>query len=223
LQVKPSGTIHESRVISDLWWNKNDTDYFMSIKTVKPNIDQTAVAKKDMLMLKVDNSSCGVYFGLYYNPYGKDKTSYAHNPPMGIFDFRHDNVVLIGKDVDQVIESFKSRLPKDIIFDKVLYQPEDIGKSINDFILNLLEGVLFVVIVVFVSMGMRNALIVSTAIPVSMISTFIVMRFADIKLHQISVAALIIALGMLVDNAIVVSDAIQVRIDNGQEKTEACV
>ncbi|MGE5630434.1 MAG: efflux RND transporter permease subunit [Caulobacteraceae bacterium] len=133
------------------------------------------------------------------------------------------NVVLIGKDVDKAIDSFKSRLPKDIIFDKVLFQPEDIGKSINDFVMNLLEGVLFVVAVVFVSMGMRNALIVSTAIPVSMVSTFIVMCFADIKLHQISVSALIIALGMLVDNAIVVSDAIQVRIDKGQEKMEACV
>lgn len=133
------------------------------------------------------------------------------------------NVVLVGKDVDKIIDSFRSRLPKDIIFDKVLFQPEDIGKSINDFVLNLLEGVLFVVIVVFFSMGMRNALIVSTAIPVSMISTFIIMRFTDIKLHQISVSALIIALGMLVDNAIVVSDAIQVRIDSGQGKMEACV
>ena len=133
------------------------------------------------------------------------------------------NVVLVGEDVDKIIDSFKSRLPQDIIFDKVLFQPEDIGKSINDFVLNLLEGVLFVVIVVFISMGMRNALIVSTAIPVSIISTFIVMRLADIKLHQISVAALIIALGMLVDNAIVVSDAIQVRLDRGQDKMKACV
>ncbi|MDD4504608.1 MAG: efflux RND transporter permease subunit, partial [Clostridiaceae bacterium] len=133
------------------------------------------------------------------------------------------NAVLVGKDVDKIIDSFKSRLPQDIIFDKVLFEPEDIGKSINDFILNLLEGILFVVIVVFISMGMRNALIVSIAIPVSVIGTFIVMGFADIKLHQISVAALIIALGMLVDNAIVVSDAIQVRMDKGQEKMEACL
>jgi len=133
------------------------------------------------------------------------------------------NVVLVGEDVDKIISSFKSRLPVGIIFDKVLFQPEDIGKSINDFILNLIEGVLFVVIVVFISMGLRNALIVSTAIPASIISTFIVMGFAGIKLHQISVAALIISLGMLVDNAIVVSDAIQVRMDSGEEKMKACV
>ena len=133
------------------------------------------------------------------------------------------NIVLVGKDVLKIVESFKSRLPRDIIFDKVLFEPEDIRESINNFIINLVEGVIFVVIVVFISMGMRNALIVSIAIPVSMISTFIIMRFADIKLHQISVAALIISLGMLVDNAIVVSDAIQVRLDRGQAKMDACV
>lgn len=138
--------------------------------------------------------------------------------------FKSDlNVVLVGKEADKVIDSFKNRLPEDILFDKVMFQPEDIEKSINDFVLNLLEGILFVVMVVFISMGMRNAIIVSTAIPVSMICTFTVMGFAGIKLHQISVAALIIALGMLVDNAIVVSDAIQVRLDRGQERMEACV
>ncbi|HWQ31157.1 MAG TPA: efflux RND transporter permease subunit [Negativicutes bacterium] len=138
--------------------------------------------------------------------------------------FKDDlNAILVGRDADKVIESFEARLPKDISFDKVLFQPEDINKSINDFVLNLFEGILFVVVVVFLSMGLRNALIVSVAIPVSMICTFIVMRFADIKLHQISVTALIIALGMLVDNAIVVSDAIQVRLDSGQERMEACV
>lgn len=133
------------------------------------------------------------------------------------------NAVLTGREVDKIMDGFKKRLPGDVILDKVLFQPEDIEKSINDFVLNLLEGVLFVIVVVFVSMGMRNALIVSTAIPVSMICSFIVMSFAGIKLHQISVAALIIALGMLVDNAIVVSDAIQVRIDRGEDKMEACV
>ncbi|MGE5677664.1 MAG: efflux RND transporter permease subunit, partial [Pseudomonadota bacterium] len=138
--------------------------------------------------------------------------------------FKDDlNAILVGRDADKVIESFEARLPKDISFDKVLFQPEDIKESINDFVLNLLEGILFVVAVVFLSMGLRNALIVSVAIPVSMICTFTVMRFADIKLHQISVTALIIALGMLVDNAIVVSDSIQVRLDRGQERMEACV
>lgn len=94
----PSGQFVEHRIISDLWWVKNGIEHYMSIKTVKPNIDQTAVAKGDLLRLAVADPSCKVYFGLYYNPYGEGKASYAHKPPMGIFDFHHDDVVLIGKE-----------------------------------------------------------------------------------------------------------------------------
>ena len=64
---------------------------------------------------------------------------------------------------------------------------------------------LFVIIVVFIGMGYRNAIVLSTAIPISIFTTFILMNFLNIKLHQVSITALIVALGMLVDNAIVVS------------------
>ena len=70
----------------------------MSIKTVKPNIDQTAEAKRDLLKLKINDPEAQVYFGLYYNPYGENKADYAWAPPKGVFDFRNDSVVLIGRD-----------------------------------------------------------------------------------------------------------------------------
>ena len=85
----------------------------------------------------------------------------------------------------------------------------------------LSKGIILVIIVVFVGMGFRNALVVSTAIPLSILLTFIVMPIWDIKIHQISLAALIIALGMLVDNVIVISDAVQVRLDEGMDKIKA--
>lgn len=93
-----TGVLVTHHVISDLWWVKDGINNFMSIKTVKPNIDQTAVAKQDMLRLLFADPTCRVYFGLYYNPYGEERTTYAHNPPMGIFNFRADPVVLIGRD-----------------------------------------------------------------------------------------------------------------------------
>lgn len=133
------------------------------------------------------------------------------------------NIVLIGEEIDERIREFEKDLPGDLVFDKVLYQPGDVGNAVNEFISNLVEGIVFVIVVVFVGMGFRNALIVSTSIPLSILLTFIEMQILNIDLHQISIAALIISLGMLVDNAIVVSDAIQVRIDNGQEKLQACV
>jgi hypothetical protein len=87
-----------TRVRSDLWWVKNGINHYMSIKTVKPNIDQTAEAKRDLLKLKLYDPNCQVYFGLYYNPYGEHRQDYMWNPPKGVFDFNNDPVVLIGKE-----------------------------------------------------------------------------------------------------------------------------
>ncbi|OGO78153.1 MAG: hypothetical protein A2Y23_12260 [Clostridiales bacterium GWB2_37_7] len=138
--------------------------------------------------------------------------------------FQQDkNIVLIGKDVEKKIDELKKDLPEDIQFDQVLYQPKDVEKAVNNFIINLIEGIIFVIAVVFIGMGLRNAVIVSMAIPLSILATFLAMRLLSVEIHQISITALIISLGMLVDNAIVVSDAIQVRIDQDQDRMKACV
>lgn len=99
LHTQPIGKNEAIRVISDMWWYKDGVNNYISLKTVKPNIDQTAVAKEDCLHLIINDPNCNAYFGLPYNPYGEQKEDYSHNPPMGIFDFRHDPVVLIGKEM----------------------------------------------------------------------------------------------------------------------------
>ncbi|WP_432402776.1 efflux RND transporter permease subunit [Wukongibacter sp. M2B1] len=131
------------------------------------------------------------------------------------------NVVIVGKDVRKALDEVKATLPKDLIVEEVIYQPDDVSKSVNDFMINLIEGVIFVVVVVFLGMGLRNAVVVSAAIPLSILITFGVMYLTDIYIHQMSLTALIVALGVLVDNAIVISDTIQVRIDNGESRAEA--
>ncbi len=130
--------------------------------------------------------------------------------------FKDDkNVVLIGNDVRAVIEDIRATLPEGIQFDEVLFQPEDVDVSVNEFIINLLVGIVFVVLVILIGMGLRNALVVSVAIPLSIAITIISMQYFKVDLQRVSIAALIIALGMLVDNAIVISDAIQVKINAG--------
>lgn len=100
IRSKPkSGKMEKIRIISDLWWKKDGIDNYISIKTVKPNIDQAAVAKEDCLHLRISNPKCNTYFGLPYNPFGEGKEKYAFNPPMNIFDFHNDPVVLIGRDM----------------------------------------------------------------------------------------------------------------------------
>lgn len=131
------------------------------------------------------------------------------------------NIVIIGKDVRKALDEVKATLPEDLLVEEVIYQPEDVKKSVNDFMMNLIEGILLVIVVVFLGMGLRNALVASTAIPLSVLITFGVMYLMKMQIHQMSLTALIISLGVLVDNAIVISDAIQVRMDQGEGKLEA--
>lgn len=131
------------------------------------------------------------------------------------------NVVIIGKDVRKAIDEVKSKLPEDLTVNEVIYQPDAVSSSTNEFMLHLLIGIVLVVVVVFQGMGVRNALVVSTAIPLSILMTFVAMYLAKVQIHQMSLTALIIALGILVDNAIVVCDTIQVRIDEGDNRLEA--
>jgi len=91
------------RVISDLWFERDGVQNYISIKTVKPNIDQTAEAKRDLLKLKLSLPESNVYFGLYYNPYGDTREEYDWGPPNRIFDMHRDEVVLIGKDYWETI------------------------------------------------------------------------------------------------------------------------
>ncbi len=133
------------------------------------------------------------------------------------------NIVIIGDDVRSAINEVTRTLPEDLLVEEIVYQPEDVGASVNDFMMNLLVGVLLVIVVVFFGMGVRNAIVVSTAIPLSILITFAAMFGTNIYIHQMSLTALIVALGILVDNAIVISDGIQVNIDEGQDNTSAAL
>lgn len=95
---RPAGATQTVRVISDLWWQQGGINHYLSIKTVKPNIDQTAEAKRDLLKLRLADPAAKVYFGLYYNPYGENRADYGWGPPQRIFNMATDSCVLIGKD-----------------------------------------------------------------------------------------------------------------------------
>jgi multidrug efflux pump len=137
--------------------------------------------------------------------------------------FKKDkNIILIGKDVNSIIENSRKSIPDTVKIEKILFQPEDVKKSINTFGINLIYGIIFVIIVVLTGMGIRNAVIISVAIPVSIFITLNTMNIVDLKFHQISIAGFIVALGMLVDNAIVISDSIQVKLDTGMNRMESC-
>ncbi|AQS11466.1 swarming motility protein SwrC [Clostridium saccharobutylicum] len=131
------------------------------------------------------------------------------------------NIVLIGDDVRKKLDEIKKQLPQDLNIEEVTFQPKDVNESVSFFMENLRDGVILVVITVLIGMGIRNALVVSSVIPISIAMSFIAMELLGIKVHQISTTALIIALGILVDDAIVIGDVVQVGIDEGLPGDEA--
>ncbi|MGE5473605.1 MAG: efflux RND transporter permease subunit [Ignavibacteriales bacterium] len=139
---------------------------------------------------------------------------------VGYFE-KNKNIILVGNQVRKEINLVKGNLPSDLIIKEVVYQPDDVSNKTNEFMLHLVIGIILVIVVVFLGMGARNAVIASTAIPLSILSTFIVMYITGIQIHQVSLVGLIISLGILVDDAIVVADSIQVRINQGEDRVKA--
>jgi hypothetical protein len=131
--VKKKGKLQTVRVITDLWWEKDGVENYMSIKTVQPNIDQTGVAKKDCLILKSNNLKCNVYFGLYYNPFGDNRRDYSFGIPMNIFDMHRDEVVLIGRD-------YWEKLGGPGFYDEILEIAKGVGEETRGMISEYASG-----------------------------------------------------------------------------------
>lgn len=210
----PSGTIEGSSTI-----NVAVSSEYKDIEDIKNTIvyisPETGLSVRLKDIAQIDMGLEDSNYKVKYN--GKNSVLLT-----GYF-VKNKNIVEVGKEVEEKLTKLGDNLPEDVTLDKVLFQPEDVAKSTSNFIWNLVEGMIFVIIVVFIGMGLKNAIVVSTAIPLSIMATFVAMNLLGIKLHQISISALIIALGMLVDNAIVTSDAIQVRLDRGDDRLDSCI
>ncbi len=135
----------------------------------------------------------------------------------------NQNIVLSGREVETVWDEFSSRLPAAITPTSVIYLPQDVDDAVTDFIINLLQGIALVILVVLVGMGRRNAVVVSITLPLSIAMSLLFMYLVRFEMHQVSIAALIISLGILVDNAIVVADAIQVHMNTGIPAEQAAL
>jgi multidrug efflux pump len=150
---------------------------------------------------------------------------FQHNDDNAIFIVGYfntnQNAVSIGAQVDDSLEVLVADLPSDITFDEMVLSYQDINQSINSFIRDLFFSVALIVIIVMIGVQFQNALVVSISLPLSIVSTFMVMYFLNIEFHFISIAALIISLGILVDNSIVVTEAIQYRLNQGLSNLDA--
>ncbi|MDP8237021.1 MAG: efflux RND transporter permease subunit [Candidatus Erginobacter occultus] len=133
------------------------------------------------------------------------------------------NIIKLGELIDGFLQDRVEELPVGIDFHYAAFQPRYVREAINDFMVNLLQGVGAVLLVMLVFLGIRTGLVVAPLIPMTMLMTFMLMKYFGVSLQQVSIASLIIALGMLVDNAIVMSEDIMVRIQRGEERFAAAV
>ncbi|MBD0412696.1 efflux RND transporter permease subunit [Pseudoalteromonas distincta] len=133
------------------------------------------------------------------------------------------NVVDVGKHIDDHLASLEYQRPHGIDINSVYNQPQEVQKSVDGFIISLLEAIAIVIVVLLLFMGLKSGVLIGGILLLTVLGTFIFMKLFAIDLQRISLGALIIALGMLVDNAIVVTEGILINLKRGQTKLKAAV
>ena len=126
-----------------------------------------------------------------------------------------ENVVEVGRALDRRIAELQSNIPVGMELEAIYDQPKEVDKSVNGFIVSVGQAVLIVLVVLLLFMGLRVGLIIGTVLLITVAGTLFIMAIYGIELQRISLGALIIALGMLVDNAIVVAEGMLVRMNAG--------
>ncbi len=131
------------------------------------------------------------------------------------------NVVTMGKGIEKRMKELRSRRPVGMEFGVIALQSDAVTEAVNGFVINLAEAVLIVVAVLLIFMGVRSGILIGAVLFLTIAGTLIIMNAYAVTLERISLGALIIALGMLVDNAIVVTEGILIRIQQGEDRIKA--
>lgn len=150
---------------------------------------------------------------------------------LGVSMEKGGNIIKLGKGLDQTVARIKAQLPVGIELERVSDQPQAVTASVNEFVKVLVEAVIIVLAVSFIALGLhtkpklridvRPGLVVALTIPLVLAITFLFMRVLDISLHKISLGALIIALGLLVDDAIIAVEMMVRKMEEGLSRFEA--
>ena len=142
---------------------------------------------------------------------------------LSIFILRGVDAVEFGERLKQKVQDIEESLPWGYVLEFATYQPELIEKAVNGMVINVIESVVIVLVVVMLLLGLRTGLIVGSFIPLVMLFGVLAMYALGIDMERMSLATMIIALGMFVDNAIVVSDDIKVNLETGMPRKEAVI
>lgn len=150
---------------------------------------------------------------------------------LGVSMEKGGNIIQLGQNMEKTVAAMKAKLPVGIELERVSDQPQAVKASVGEFVHTLIEAVLIVLGVSFVALGLhskprlrldvRPGLVVALSIPLVLSVTFLFMRMLDIDLHKISLGALIIALGLLVDDAIIAVEMMVRKMEEGMSRFDA--
>jgi len=198
---------------------------------LEPSGNFESVEELNRTVIKLPGRSDLLYLGDvahvhrgYVDP-PKTKVTYNGDPALILSVSLRDggNIITLGEEIRSKVRRFQQAYPIGVEFDVLYFQPRFVEKKIADFVRNLGQAVAIVVVVMLVFLGVRTGLVIASLIPLAMVMAIMVMGFLNIGLDQMSLAALIIALGMLVDNAIVMSESIMVQMQEGKKAIQASI
>lgn len=132
------------------------------------------------------------------------------------------DIVKVGaKVIDKMTQIKEERLPAGVEFHKVFFQPDRVGASLSTFVINLVESVVIVIALLMVFMGFRSGMIIGASLIITVLGSFLFLESMDGTMQRVSLGSFILAMGMLVDNAIVIIDGILVDLKAGKPRREA--
>ncbi|EGR3453415.1 AcrB/AcrD/AcrF family protein [Vibrio parahaemolyticus] len=200
LVIRPSGTLNTVQALENLIIHGRDTGNLIRLKDVA-TITRSIQEKPGNMIL--------------FN--GKKAINIGISFASGV------NVVEVGERLNAELSSLESIKPAGLDMSYFYNQAQEVDDSVKAFVISLAEAVAIVIIVLLFTMGLRSGVIIGVVLLLTVFGTFILMNYNNIELHRISLGALIIALGMLVDNAIVVVEGILVGRKKGRTKVQAAV
>ncbi len=133
------------------------------------------------------------------------------------------NIIELGDAVNTLVDNWKNDLPVGLELTRVSSLDTFIDNKVNNFIVNLMQSFGIVLLVMLVFLGFRTGLVIASLIPIVIVMTLMIMGLLNIGLNQVTLASLIMALGMLVDNAIVVAETIMVKMEKGVKAKTAAI
>jgi len=198
LIIRPSGTLSSVEELENLIIHGRDTGNLIRLKDVATVSRGIAERPSNVVTF---NGSQAISLGISFAP--------------GV------NVVDVGAHIEEEFETLQSIKPAGVELNYFYNQATEVDKSVSNFVLSLAQAVGIVIVVLLFAMGLRSGIIIGAVLLLTVFGTFMLMSYTGIELHRISLGALIIALGMLVDNAIVVVEGILVGLKKGRTRLQA--